>query len=178
MSNHRLSIKDINTGMRFLIDTGANVSVLPVTRKSYSVSDSSNFKLYAANCSEIQTYGTRNLELNLNLKKLYKWTFIVANVKQPIIGADFLRHYNLLVDLNSQKLIDKESKLLASGNMIKCAEPSVSIVDGKHPYHLLLSEFSDITKPRPYRDDDADTDNDKVLHTHALGLCPLTGTTR
>lgn len=105
--NHRLCVTDTSSGKRFLVDTGANVSVLPPTKWQRHVSDSDNFKLYAANGSEIRTYGTRNLELDVKLGKPLRWTFIVADVKQPIIGADFLRYYGLLVDLNAQQLLDR-----------------------------------------------------------------------
>ncbi|GFT45275.1 hypothetical protein TNCV_2123551 [Trichonephila clavipes] len=34
---------------------------------------------------------------DLGLRRVFRWPFITAAVSQPIIGADFLRHYGLLV---------------------------------------------------------------------------------
>jgi hypothetical protein len=68
-------------------------------------------KLYAANAAEIDTYGEVNLELHLNLRRSFKWNFIITNVQSPIIGADFLSHYGLLIDLKNLRLIDTVSEL-------------------------------------------------------------------
>ena len=42
--------------------------------------------------------------LNLGLQK-YSWRFIIADVTQPIMGADFLCSHSLLVDLANERLI-------------------------------------------------------------------------
>ena len=36
----------------------------------------------------------------------YEWNFTIADVSQPLLGADFLRHFELMVDIKHQKLID------------------------------------------------------------------------
>lgn len=54
--------------------------------------------------------------------------------------------------------------MVTRGNIVKYAELSVSILDGNHLFHNLLSEYADITKPIPFRDDNADDDNNKVMH--------------
>lgn len=72
----RLLAQDYNSGLRFLVDTGANVSVLPCMQCC-------DYKLYAANGTEIATYGTKTLILDLKLRRPYRWEFIIANVRQP-----------------------------------------------------------------------------------------------
>ena len=52
----------------------------------------SAYKLFAANNTPINTYGEKTLRLT------FLWTFIIADVKTSIIGADFLRLFKLLVD--------------------------------------------------------------------------------
>ena len=54
----------------------------------------------------ITTYGTSKRIVDVGLKREYSWTFIVADIKQPILGADFLIHYNLLVNLPGRCLRD------------------------------------------------------------------------
>ncbi|GFU78933.1 hypothetical protein TNCV_307741 [Trichonephila clavipes] len=44
-----------------------------------------------------------NKELNLGLRRPFIWTFIIADVSSPIIGADFLKHFNLLIDLKKKR---------------------------------------------------------------------------
>lgn len=105
-NNHRLLIKDSHTKLIFLIDTGANISVIPKRCVKNHIVEPCDFKLYAANDSEIKTYGISNLEITFGLRRTFKWPFIVCDVKQPIIGADFLRNFRLSVDLYNNRLID------------------------------------------------------------------------
>ena len=67
--------------------------------------------LVAANNTTITTYGTSKRIVDVGLKREYAWTFIIADIKQPIIGADFLIHYSLLVDLKSRCLRDMRTGL-------------------------------------------------------------------
>ena len=88
---------DNNSRQRFLVDTGAELSVLPAT----SVDTRNKLpgpSLLAANGTTIKTYGTRTLFLKF-AAKTYQWRFTVAEVSRPLLGADFLRSNSLLVDL-------------------------------------------------------------------------------
>ncbi len=98
-------VTDSVTGLRFLVDTGAEISVIPPSatgRKHHKGS----LSLQAVNSTPIATYGTQLLTLNIGLRRKFQWIFIIADVKNPILGADFLRHYSLLVDLNHNRLVD------------------------------------------------------------------------
>ena len=93
-----LYVADNNNKCKYLIDTGAAVSVLPKSCAN-RISDADCLPLVAAYNTTINTYGNSKCVVDVGLKRDYPWTFIVADVQQPIIGADFLIHYNLLVDL-------------------------------------------------------------------------------
>jgi len=81
-------VQPSNYSHKFLVDTGSIVSLLPFNTVNSNADNSSKTTLFAANGSQIKTAGKQNLELNIN-GKTYKWTFIVANVTNPILGADF-----------------------------------------------------------------------------------------
>lgn len=49
-------------------------------------------QLYAANRTSIKTYGTQLYHMDLGLRRIFTWPFIIADVSQAIIGADFLYH--------------------------------------------------------------------------------------
>ena len=100
-----LYVADKHNKCNYLIDTGAEVSVLPKSCANRT-SDTACLPLVAANNTTINTYGNFRRVVDAGLKQDYAWTFIVADVKQPIIGADFLIHYSLLVDLKSRCLRD------------------------------------------------------------------------
>ena len=53
----------------------------------------------------IATYGIRSLSLDLGLHCIFRWVFIIADVKQPILGADFLRNFGLLVDVRQANFL-------------------------------------------------------------------------
>ncbi|GFV24327.1 gag-pol polyprotein [Trichonephila clavipes] len=61
-------------------------------------------------------------ELNLGLRRPFIWTFIIADVSSPIIGADFLKHFNLLIDLKKKK-------------------------DANISFENILSEYRDLSNP-------------------------------
>ena len=55
--------------------------------------------LTAINNTPISTFGKRSLTLNIGLRRVFQWVFIIANVHKPMIGADFLCHFGLLVEM-------------------------------------------------------------------------------
>jgi predicted aspartyl protease len=149
--NHRLCINDRISGTAFLIDTGANVSVIPVSRISDASSRECSYRLYAANGTEIKTYGTISLKLHLGLCKPLIWTFIICDVKQPILGADFLKANKLLVDLHNGRLVDSSSNVFACGPVVK-KNQAIYTVQAKHPYRDILDKYPDITRLISFRE--------------------------
>ena len=103
-TSHLLRLFDNNSKQQFLIDTGAEVSVFPARRSDWLTQG--DVILRAANNSSINTYGFKTLTLNFGLPRPLTWRFLVADVTQPIIGADFLLQHKLLVDLDQRRLID------------------------------------------------------------------------
>ncbi|UYV75001.1 hypothetical protein LAZ67_12002062 [Cordylochernes scorpioides] len=125
------------------LDTGADVSIIPATAQSKQESD---YKLYAANGSEIKTFGVKILNLDLGLRRDFQWPFIIDNVKRGILGADFLFKYNLLVDINKRKLIDGLTYLEIICEAISTFEGSITTVKANSTFNLI-AQFPDITKP-------------------------------
>jgi hypothetical protein len=66
---------DVTTKTQFLIDTGADVSVLP-PRYSNRSKGHTNLFLSAVNGTKIGTYGDRTLTLDFNFKK-FTWKFLI-----------------------------------------------------------------------------------------------------
>ena len=82
-----LSICDSESGTTFLVDSGADVSVLPATAQDRRCLPSGR-SLVAANGTSICTYGSRTLPLTFpGLKTSH--SFLLADVPRPILGSDF-----------------------------------------------------------------------------------------
>ena len=125
-SSHLFHVHDTNTHTRFLIDTGSEVSILPPSTADRR-RPPDKLALMAVNNTPIATYGKRSLTLNLGLRRSLPWIFIIADVQKPIIGADFLRHFGLLVDMKQRRLIDAATHFHIQGILSTDSSPSPSI---------------------------------------------------
>ena len=83
----QLIITDTNTNRRYLVDNGAQVSVIPasyIDRRSGATTD----PLEASNGSSIATYGARNASLCFG-GRVYSARIVIADMRLPLLGADF-----------------------------------------------------------------------------------------
>lgn len=143
----RLFVTDRNSGLRFLVDSGAACSVFPISllndRRRIPDPD---FELFAANGTTIKTYGSKNLVLNIDLRREFRWSFVVADVSRPILGVDFLERFELLVDVKNRRLIDQVTSLKVKAQVISDRPLGIKTIRGDSIYHELLSNFPNITK--------------------------------
>jgi hypothetical protein len=106
-----------------------------------------NYDLCAANGTTVRIYGWLPLNLNLGLRREFTWRFVVADVTQPLIGADFLSHFGLLVDCKNNRLLDTVTSLSAPAQAASSQTPSVKVISGGSSVDTLLSEFPDPIRP-------------------------------
>ncbi|XP_076384356.1 uncharacterized protein LOC117225084 [Megalopta genalis] len=135
-----------------LTHTGSDLCVYP---RAYIKGPLKKAKheLFAANGSVIGTYGLKPADLDLGLRRSFTWRFVIADVSKPIIGADFLAHYGLLVDLAGRRLLDRTTTLTSSGRIAASTTPTIKAIVGDSPYQQLLAEFPSLVRPaaRPNR---------------------------
>ena len=148
-TNRLLHVQDQRSGRQFLVDTGAQVSVIPASGFD-RISGQTGPKLVAANGSPIPTFGKREIQLRLG-DRTYRWSFIAAKVSKPIIGADFLCWHSLLVDLRNRKLIHTDTctsipTKLSKGLPVALQGLQITRKDG-NSYWKILDEFPEITTP-------------------------------
>ena len=140
-------VTDRLTRTKFLVDTGATVSVLPASTKDRK--DLSFLTLQAANKSTISTYGQRSLTIDIGLRRIFRWVFILADVTTPILGADFLHHYGLAVHVRSHSLLDSTTQLAVVGTLpvSSIGSLTVSPIEPTNSYEEIFKEFPDVTRP-------------------------------
>ncbi|CAH8490858.1 unnamed protein product [Dicrocoelium dendriticum] len=140
-------IRDYDSDTQFLVDTGAEVSVIPPMPGEPTASLSTS--LSAANGTPIATYGHRSLTLDLGLRRTFRWVFTVAAVPFAIIGIDFLRHFDLLVDAKRQMIVDTATKLSVRGITadVTSISPVYAFPQTSSAYANLLSQYPKLVQP-------------------------------
>lgn len=141
--------------------------------------EATNYKLTAVNDTPITTYGFATLTVSLGLRREYEWPFIIAEVDQPILGADFLARFDLLVDLKESKLVDKLTTAKTRGYCREREAPSVKVLESENPFFLLLKDFPELFRPpnqkRPVKHNTKHfipTTEGQPLHDKFRRLCP------
>lgn len=132
-----------------MIDTGADVSVLPrpsnINHEYKPDATDPEPQLFAANGTQIPTYGFARICLNLGIRRPFEHRFVYADVQQPIIGSDFLRKHNLLVDMANNRLIDGTTTLFVNARTAPSIESSIKSINQMSPCADLLRRYADIT---------------------------------
>lgn len=96
--NKKLSSYVIFNGIEFLIDTGSQISIIPRQLVRTKIQPS-GMKLRGANGLLIPVYGITRLQLHMNNKSTtFNWTFLVADILEPVLGLDFLAEFNFIMN--------------------------------------------------------------------------------
>ena len=142
----RLFVTDKKTGTKYLIDTGASVSVFPISKLKFQPKQN-GLKLFAANSTPIKTFGKRRFILDFGFKKKFHWNFVLAQVSKPIIGADFLRNFGLLVDLKNCTLLSNDKSIPVKISAENNIPFGITTVSGNSVYHKLFSKYPNLITP-------------------------------
>ena len=95
-----LILTDTVSNLWFLVDTGSAYSIIP----HHSVEPATGPRIMAADRSPIPCWGEEKRVIT-SAGRRFQWTFLLAAVAFPILGADFLRHFDLMVDLRRRRLV-------------------------------------------------------------------------
>ena len=96
-----LYLRDSVSNHRYLVNTGATISVFPPT----SSKPPPNLDLVPAH-GRIRSCGERHISLQFGLRR-FVWPFHLASVDRPIPSADFLAANNLLIDMARHQLFNR-----------------------------------------------------------------------
>ena len=122
------------------------MSVVPATLRDKH-SGASDENLQAANGTSISTYGAQHVSLRLGTAT-YNVRLVKADVKRPLLGADFLRQYNLLVDIRGKRLIEADTyaSLPCSSTHINPCHLA-TICPSANQYRKVLQDYPEILQP-------------------------------
>ena len=97
-------LRDKLTNRDFLVDTGASRSVFP----HQSSAPPSGPRLLMADGRPAAAWGSRILPLQFGTRR-FEYAFLLAAVDRPILGADFLADFDLLVDSAARSVLQRPS---------------------------------------------------------------------
>lgn len=142
----RAHISDQRTGRLFLVDTGAEISVIPYDR---SRQQQSNITLTAANGTRIETFGPKTLVLDFGLARPFTWTFEMAKVTNAIIGADFLHYFGLLVDIRRNRLVNPVNQQSTKTTRTPTTNALFLSAARTPDWVEILQDFPNVTRESP-----------------------------
>lgn len=90
-----------------------------------------------------------SLILNLNLRKEFRWIFVVAHLPCPRLGTDFLNHFNLSVDVRKQRLVDGSTFLMTPARASSNTVFSTSFFSAAagNQFHSIFVSFLELADP-------------------------------
>ena len=138
-------LQDSLSKRKFLVDSGASVSVFPCSSSSKFRSDS-DIKLLTADGSTMYCSGTRIIPLRFGSRS-YDWSFHLAPVSTPILGADFLRHHHLLVDMAGRRVLESSTLNGVGESLSSSDDPGflrAALLSTPECIRELLSEYPDV----------------------------------
>ncbi|XP_043193669.1 uncharacterized protein LOC122366005 [Amphibalanus amphitrite] len=132
-----------------MVDTGAQVSTLPPASvpANSSLEPAIGPSLKAANGSSIAVHGQVRIPLELGGCQ-FPWTFLVADTTTAILGADFLRHHQLSIDMAAGTLSLPSGVVVATAASTHPDTPAgIRGLQLTTTLEYLWSEFPDVTTP-------------------------------
>lgn len=118
--SHR-TIYDLLSRRHYLKDIGSEVSIFTASRNNHLTPQALTV---SANSSPTRTYGFRQVDIILRLWRTFSWRFIIANISSPILGADLVWTYGLLVNLHNRSTFDRTNSLRSSAEILTCISHS------------------------------------------------------
>lgn len=138
----------------FILDTGASVSIIPRKLVPNLTLRRTAVRLTTASGSPINTYGEAFLTVALpKLRRSYEWTFVIADVENPLLGVDFLQHFELSIDCKNKTLNDAMTQARMSINEVKSKVEIFKINSNNIPNNvsLLLNKYESLTSVQNYK---------------------------
>ena len=141
-----MAVVDELTKRAFLVDTGAEECVFPASYMDRKRQQQGSLR--AANGSAIATFGKRYMTLRFSGKK-FTQEFWIADVTQPILGADFFACNKLAVDLAGRRLIALDADYSICADSPARSAASVFGVHQEHTrFEAVLEDFPDLLVPK------------------------------
>ena len=144
-TNNLLYLYESIQKVSILIDSGADCSIFPANSIQRKFRPKQN-NLFAANGTPITSYGMEDFNLQF-AEHNFHWKFHLTASNKVILGSDFLKHHNAILDYNNKTLSLRDGTVLKlfSSPMSNPAYPINNL--GHSEFYTALLNKSIISKP-------------------------------
>nr|CDS26962.1 gag pol polyprotein [Hymenolepis microstoma] len=154
-TSHLLDVIDRNPQLKFLVDTGQRYSSFcrKTTSATHQHHPSDGKQFY------VQHLRPKFFNLDLKLHREFSVSFLIVTFQKPIIGAEFLTKFHLLINLCDRTTLNNLISL-----QVACGTDVIDSI-GPHVLFLVINLFSDIlfVPPSVFR-----PQSDKLELTHGM----------
>ena len=146
-----LYLVDVVNSKRYLVDSCSTFSILP----HKSSAQPTGPRLMTAYGKPLHCWGCRTCIICTRTRQ-FSWSFLLAPVAFPILGADFLSNFRLLVDISNKRLVAHGRQLIqleqgkhtkAAGVTGVVAAPPPPVVDPSTPSHPTVEAPTSAPSP-------------------------------
>ena len=138
-------VQDQRNGRQYLVDTGAEFSILPASpedKKRVVPTEA----LEAANGTKVPVFGRRTVTLSFPRGLTFSHSFLLADVTKPLLGVDFFNSNNIGIDTKGKRMFDLSNGTWLGG--ARGPDPTICSLDSPEDnFRDLLNEFPDILSP-------------------------------
>lgn len=155
--------------IEFIIDTGASISIIPYELVKHLDLKPTPVSITTANGNALQIYGEVSLQLDVRkLRRSFRWTFVAANTTNPLLGADFLSNFNLLVNCRTGTIQDGDTTSKIGVQHVNAAIETLKINPeaARIPQKVtdLLRKYPSLTAPTQHKNDETTQGKSPVYH--------------
>ena len=138
----RIAAKLGDSSIDFIADTGSMTSIIMPSFINTNFVTPTVTKLRTVNGDAIKIFGRMSLSISIpSLRRTFPFTFFVADVKDNILGLDFLNEFKITVNCDNLTLIDNLTGL--------STRQSLTPVDNSHlSVQVVKNDFSSIKNDR------------------------------
>ena len=154
-----------NKPVEFIVDSGAEKSVLPISLVPDCLCVPTDIELAGLDGRPLKVYGHFNGKLGIkSLRREFCINFIITDTK-PILGADFLTEYGLSLNMQNKQLANPLTGISAKLTSSQCTKPIFTIT------HQTMNTFISTNFPNLLKAPDYSSLPSNTSITHEIKTC-------
>ena len=137
----RIAAKIGDSSIDFIADTGSMTSIIMPSYINTNFVTPTVTKLRTINRDAIKIFGRMSLSISIpSLRRTFPFTFFVADVKDNILGLDFLNEFKITVNCDNLTLIDNLTGLSTRQSLTPVDNSHLSVQGVKNDFSPIKND--------------------------------------